>query len=46
MVLDGLGNSVDFLRRFGKEIEDDPSKSTYIETVRGIGYRMNSFKKK
>ena len=35
-------NITSHLRRLRKKIEDDPSKPTYIETVRGIGYRMNS----
>ena len=35
-------NITSHIRRLRKKIEDDPSKPTYIETVRGIGYRMNS----
>lgn len=35
-------NITSHVRRLRKKIEDDPSKPTYIETVRGIGYRMNS----
>ena len=38
-------NITSHIRRLRKKIEDDPSKPTYIETVRGIGYRMNSIKK-
>ena len=38
-------NITSHVRRLRKKIEDDPSKPTYIETVRGIGYRMNSIKK-
>ena len=38
-------NITSHVRRLRKKIEDDPSKPTYIETVRGIGYRMNSVKK-
>ena len=38
-------NITSHIRRLRKKIEDDPSKPTYIETVRGIGYRMNSVKK-
>ena len=35
-------NITSHVRRLRKKLEDDPSKPTYIETVRGIGYRMNS----
>ena len=35
-------NITSHVRRLRKKVEDDPSKPTYIETVRGIGYRMNS----
>ena len=35
-------NITSHVRRLRKKIEDDPSKPIYIETVRGIGYRMNS----
>ena len=38
-------NITSHIRRLRKKIEDDPSKPTYIETVRGIGYRMNSVQK-
>ena len=38
-------NITSHIRRLRKKIEDDPGKPTYIETVRGIGYRMNSVKK-
>lgn len=38
-------NITSHVRRLRKRIEDDPSKPTYIETVRGIGYRMSSVKK-
>ena len=38
-------NITSHVRRLRKKIEDDPSKPTYIETVRGIGYRMSSVKK-
>ena len=27
------------------KIEDDPSRPEYIQTVRGVGYRMNMVKK-
>ncbi len=30
---------------FEKKIEDDPSRPEYIQTVRGVGYRMNMVKK-
>ena len=39
-------NITSHIRRLRKKIEDAPSKPTYIETVRGIGYRMNSVKEK
>ena len=35
-------NITSHIRRLRKKIEDNPSKPTYIETVRGFGYRMNS----
>ena len=35
-------NITSHIRRLRKKIEDDPSKPIYIETVRSIGYRMNS----
>ena len=38
-------NITSHVRRLRKKIEDDPSRPEYIQTVRGIGYRMNMVKK-
>ena len=38
-------NITSHVRRLRKKIEDDPSQPEYIQTVRGIGYRMNMVKK-
>ena len=38
-------NITSHVRRLRKKIEDDPSRPEYIQTVRGIGYKMNSIKK-
>ncbi len=38
-------NITSHVRRLRRKIEDDPSKPTYIETVRGIGYKMNCEKR-
>ena len=39
-------NITSHVRRLRKKIEDDPSQPKYIQTVRGVGYRMNLVKKK
>lgn len=39
-------NITSHVRRLRKKIEDDPSRPEYIQTVRGIGYKMNRIKKK
>ncbi len=39
-------NITSHVRRLRKKIEDDPSRPKYIQTVRGIGYKMNRIKKK
>lgn len=39
-------NITSHVRRLRKKIEDDPSRPEYIQTVRGIGYKMNHIKKK
>ena len=38
-------NITSHVRRLRKKIEDDPSRPEYIQTVRGVGYRMNIVKK-
>lgn len=38
-------NITSHVRRLRKKIEDDPSRPEYIQTVRGVGYRMNMVKK-
>ena len=38
-------NITSHIRRLRKKIEDDPSRPEYIQTVRGVGYRMNMVKK-
>lgn len=38
-------NITSHVRRLRKKIEDDPNQPKYIQTVRGIGYRMNIIKK-
>ncbi len=39
-------NITSHVRRLRKKIEDDPSRPKYIQTVRGIGYKMNRIKNK
>ena len=39
-------NITSHVRRLRKKIEDDPSRPEYIQTVRGIGYKMNRIKNK
>lgn len=38
-------NITSHVRRLRKKIEDDPSRPEYIQTVRGIGYKMGPVKK-
>lgn len=38
-------NITSHIHRLRRKIEDDPSRPEYIQTVRGVGYRMNSAKK-
>lgn len=38
-------NITSHIRRLRKKIEDDPSRPEYIQTVRGVGYRMNTVKR-
>lgn len=37
-------NITSHIRRLRKKIENDPSRPEYIQTVRGVGYRMNIVK--
>jgi DNA-binding response OmpR family regulator len=38
----GLENSLMVhVRRLREKIEEDPSKPVYLQTVRGLGYRLN-----
>ena len=39
-------NITSHVRRLRKKIEDNPSQPEYIQTVRGVGYKMNRIKKK
>lgn len=39
-------NITSHVRRLRKKIEDNPNRPEYIQTVRGIGYRMNNSIKK
>ena len=39
-------NITSHVRRLRKKIEDDPSRPEYIQTVRGVGYKINYVKKK
>ena len=39
-------NITSHVRRLRKKIEDNPSQPEYIQTVRGIGYKMNRIKNK
>lgn len=39
-------NITSHVRRLRKKIEDNPRQPEYIQTVRGIGYKMNRIKKK
>lgn len=39
-------NITSHVRRLRKKIEDNPSQLEYIQTVRGVGYKMNRIKKK
>lgn len=39
-------NITSHVRRLRKKIEDNPNRPEYIQTVRGIGYRMNNSVKK
>lgn len=39
-------NITSHVRRLRKKIEDNPSQPEYIQTVRGIGYKMNRIKRK
>ncbi len=38
-------NITSHVRRLRKKIEDNPSQPEYIQTVRGVGYKMNRIKK-
>ncbi len=38
-------NITSHVRRFRKKIEDDPSQPEYIQTVRGVDYKINSLKR-
>lgn len=38
-------NITSHVRRLRKKIEDDPSRPEYIQTVRGVGYKMNHVKR-
>lgn len=37
-------NITSHVRRLRKKIENDPSQPEYIQTVRGVGYKINSLK--
>ena len=39
-------NITSHVRRLRKKIEENPSQPEYIQTVRGVGYKMNQIKKK
>lgn len=39
-------NITSHVRRLRKKIEDNPSQPEYIQTVRGVGYKVNRIKKK
>ena len=39
-------NITSHVRRLRKKIEDNPSQPEYIQTVRGVGHKMNRIKKK
>ena len=39
-------NITSHVRRLRKKIEANPSQPEYIQTVRGVGYKMNRIKKK
>lgn len=39
-------NITSHVRRLRKKIEDNPSQPEYIQTVRGVGYKMNRINKK
>ena len=39
-------NITSHVRRLRKKIEDNPSQPEYIQTVRGVGYKMNRIKNK
>lgn len=38
-------NITSHVRRLRKKIEDDPSRPEYIQTVRGVGYKINHVKR-
>lgn len=38
-------NITSHVRRLRKKIEDDPSRPEYIQTVRGVGYKINYVKR-
>ena len=38
-------NIISHVRRLRKKIENDPSQPEYIQTVRGVGYKINSLKR-
>ena len=38
-------NITSHVRRLRKKIESDPSQPEYIQTVRGVGYKINSVKR-
>lgn len=38
-------NITSHVRRLRKKIENDPSQPEYIQTVRGVGYKINSVKR-
>ena len=43
--LQGDSNITSHVRRLRKKIENDPSQPEYIQTVRGVGYKINSLKR-
>ena len=38
-------NITSHVRRLRKKIENDPSQPEYIQTVRGVDYKINSLKR-
>lgn len=43
--LQDYSNITSHIRRLRKKIESDPSQPEYIQTVRGVGYKINSVKR-